>query len=99
MCVRVCLCEREDTVIVPLCCLMASIQFPQVSFFPQLSHCFKPSPFCLWETTGTVFLGTRLCLSLPQSLLFQPLLNCAIFQQELPLLSVALSLKLLQGEG
>ena len=25
--------------------------------------------------------------------------NCAIFQQELPLLSVALSLKLLQGEG
>lgn len=64
----------------PLYCSVASIQFPQVMFFySHLSPCFSPS---LWETTGTVFLGTRLCLSpLSQSLLFQPLQTVPSFSK------------------
>lgn len=103
-CVCACECVRENVrvrertlLIVPLYCLKASIQFPQICLYSHFLHYFKPSYFCVWKTTGTVFLGTRLS-PLSQSFLFQPL-NCAIFQQELPLLSVALTLSFCRESG
>lgn len=62
---------------------------------------FSPFPlfhaitFCLGENTGTLSLGT--VLSLLWLFLFQPLQTVQSFQQELPLLSVALSPESLLG--
>lgn len=72
MCVRVCLCEREDTVIVPLCCLMASIQFPQVSFFLSFPivlnhHLFvfgKPQEQFFWVQGCVSLSPSHFCSSL-----------------------------------
>ena len=90
--------EREDTVnCAPVLFEGIHSVSPSICFYSHFSHYFKPSYYCLWKTTGTVFLGTRLS-PLSQSFLFQPL-NCAIFQQELPLLSVALSLSFCREVG
>lgn len=94
-----CVCERG-------CCDCAPVLFggihsvsPSICFYSHFPPCFKPS-LCLWETTGTVFLGTRLCLSPSLPVISVPASsNCAIFQQELPLLSVAPSLKAFAGRG
>lgn len=111
MCVCACVCvsererkrwgwgEREDTIIVPLYCLMAYIQFTQVCFYSHLSHCFKPSLFLSLQNHRNSFSGYKAVSLLSLPVISVPAsLNCAIFQQEFPLLSVALSLKLLQGE-
>lgn len=80
--------------IVPLCCLMAS-SVPRYLFFiptfPSVSnrHIFvlgKPQEQFFW-VQGSI--SSLPGISVPASS------NCAIFQQELPLLSMALSLKLL----
>jgi len=88
---------REDAVIVPLCCLMAS-SFPKYLFvptFPSVSnhHIFvlgKPQEQFFW-VQGSV--SSLPGISVPASS------NCAIFQQELPLLSIALVLSFCRERG
>lgn len=84
-------------VTVTLFCLMGS-NFPEYVFiptFPLVSyhHLFvfgKPQEQFLWGHG---------CVSLSWSFSVPASSNCAIFRQELPLLSVASSLKLLQEGG
>lgn len=63
--VSVCVCVWERR-----CCACDPVLFdrihsvsPSICFHSHFSHCWKPSLFCLWETTGTIYLETRLCLS------------------------------------
>lgn len=81
-----------------LCCWMASVSFPQVFvFIPTLPIALNHH--LSWEVTGTVFFWVQVCLLSLPVISVPASSNCAIFQQELPLSSVALSAKLLQGEG
>lgn len=97
MCVCVSVRERG-------CCDCAPVLFSGIySVSPSYVFLFPPFPLFQSITLGNhrnsfsgykaVSLPSLPVTSVPASS------NCAVFQQELPLLSVALSLELLQGEG
>lgn len=81
-CESVCVCECETGGGRGCCDCWDPIQFPQITCFYPFSRRLKLSfVFCLWETTGTSSLGTRL---FPSSLLvplFQPLQTVQSFSR------------------
>lgn len=94
----VCVCEREDAVLVTLYCLIGSIQFPQVSVFIPIFPIVENHHFFVFGKPQEQFIWRQGYVSL--LVIFVPASSdCAIFQQELPLLSVVLNLKLLRESG
>lgn len=71
---------------------------PSICVYPHSPHRFEP-PLVVLGSDRNSFFWVQVCLLSLPVISVPASSNCAIFQQELPLSSVASSAKLLQGEG